>query len=154
MLKENGTEVTSTTLPPKNAPNVKMAGAHKERTLVINAETQETLTQRIVFDERGFPDFRPYMKYETTISGDLGSMPPDAHKRAATRRLREDIKAGKVDGALFDEKQSAQIKHGLEKIKGYTWHHHQDSGRMQLVPEDVHEWARHVGGDALWGAKK
>ncbi|WP_430624869.1 HNH endonuclease [Pseudomonas viridiflava] len=24
-------------------------------------------------------------------------------------------------------------------MDGYTWHHHQDSGRMQLVPELIHK---------------
>lgn len=34
-----------------------------------------------------------------------------------------------------------------------TWHHHQEHGRMQLVESDVHDVARHIGGDAIWGNK-
>ncbi|MDR1488612.1 MAG: HNH endonuclease [Holosporales bacterium] len=45
------------------------------------------------------------------------------------------------------------MKSGLEKIDGYTWHHHQDVGRMQLVPEKIHADTGHFGGDALWGMK-
>jgi hypothetical protein len=32
----------------------------------------------------------------------------------------------------------------------YTWHHHQDRGRMQLVPEKVHAETGHTGGFSLW----
>ncbi|MDR1402017.1 MAG: HNH endonuclease [Puniceicoccales bacterium] len=34
------------------------------------------------------------------------------------------------------------------------WHHHQDVGRMQLVPENIHEDVGHVGGFEMWGKKK
>jgi len=30
-----------------------------------------------------------------------------------------------------------------------TWHHHQDSGRMQLIPSDIHNNINHVGGNAM-----
>lgn len=37
---------------------------------------------------------------------------------------------------------------------GYVWHHHQDTGRMQLVDERFHATSsrvRHIGGNSLWG---
>jgi|GEM_PF-3338993 len=37
---------------------------------------------------------------------------------------------------------------------GYVWHHHQDTGRMQLVDERFHASSsrvRHIGGNSLWG---
>ena len=34
--------------------------------------------------------------------------------------------------------------------KGYTWHHHQDNGRMQLVESEVHRKTGHTGGFSLW----
>ncbi|MBO2930305.1 MULTISPECIES: HNH endonuclease [Pseudomonadaceae] len=36
-------------------------------------------------------------------------------------------------------------------MDGYTWHHHQDSGRMQLVPELIHSKTGHIGGEAMGG---
>jgi RHS repeat-associated protein len=33
---------------------------------------------------------------------------------------------------------------------GYTWHHHEDLGRMQLVRTDVHAAASHSGGRSIW----
>jgi hypothetical protein len=39
---------------------------------------------------------------------------------------------------------------GKSKIDGLTWHHHQDPGRMQLVPEATHQKTGHIGGSSLW----
>ena len=39
------------------------------------------------------------------------------------------------------------------KYHGYTWHHHQDTGRMQLVPEWDHSKTGHVGGDYIQKGK-
>ena len=35
--------------------------------------------------------------------------------------------------------------------KGYTWHHHQQYGRMQLVNQRVHSQTGHSGGWSIWG---
>jgi hypothetical protein len=34
----------------------------------------------------------------------------------------------------------------------YTWHHHKDKGRMQLIDRDVHAAFTHVGGFEFWGS--
>lgn len=34
---------------------------------------------------------------------------------------------------------------------GYTWHHTETPGRMQLVPSAIHDVARHRGGQSIWG---
>lgn len=34
---------------------------------------------------------------------------------------------------------------------GYTWHHNQKEGFMQLVETSIHEATRHTGGMSLWG---
>ncbi|KGX90209.1 DNase/tRNase domain of colicin-like bacteriocin [Pontibacillus halophilus JSM 076056 = DSM 19796] len=35
--------------------------------------------------------------------------------------------------------------------EGYTWHHNETPGVMQLVDEDVHENTGHTGGRVMWG---
>jgi filamentous hemagglutinin len=146
--------VASHTIPSLSQPNVKMAGQHFERVVGHDPHTMEPIVQRVTFDQRGFPIFDPYTKVEVRISGDLKGMRPDAHMRAATRQLRADIESGKINRGLFSEAEYADIKSGLEKIGDFTWHHHQGTGRMQLVPEDIHEWIRHIGGNKLWGISK
>jgi hypothetical protein len=32
----------------------------------------------------------------------------------------------------------------------YTWHHHEDFSRMQLVPESLHSATGHDGGMKFW----
>ena len=38
---------------------------------------------------------------------------------------------------------------GKSKIPNYTWHHHQDTGRMQLINEDLHHDTGHIGWEAM-----
>lgn len=41
---------------------------------------------------------------------------------------------------------------GLEETpEGCVWHHHQETGRMQLVELEEHQAAAHTGGKSLWG---
>jgi hypothetical protein len=143
MLKINHpeAEITSTTLPKATDKNVKLAE-------IKHGETG------IVFDNRGFPIFDKHIKYETRISGDLKNMSSGMHKRMATRQLRSDIETGIINRNMFTEKQLAQIKDGFESIEDYTWHHHQEVGRMQLIQRQIHKDAGHVGGDKLWGMQK
>lgn len=50
----------------------------------------------------------------------------------------------------FTERQNEQIDTGY-RPEGYTWHHHQQVGKMQLVESSVHSVTRHTGGKSLWG---
>jgi A nuclease of the HNH/ENDO VII superfamily with conserved WHH len=34
---------------------------------------------------------------------------------------------------------------------GWTWHHHKEKGRMQLLKRKVHATFKHVGGKSIWG---
>ena len=40
---------------------------------------------------------------------------------------------------------------GRARPNTMTWHHHQDAGRMQLVPRGVHNAYNHNGGMSVWG---
>lgn len=71
--------------------------------------------------------------------------------KLATKDLLGAIQQGRVKASSFTAKQLQQIGAGAKKIDGYTWHHHQDSGRMQLVPELVHKKTGHIGGEAMGG---
>lgn len=129
--------VTSTTVPPANAPNVRYAG-------------RKHPDSGVVFDNKGFPIFDDIAKYDTRLdqktfyaTDRIGQM------RMATRDLREQINSGKISRSQFSPEQLKAIQSGRSKIPELTWHHHQDRGRMQLVPEERHDAARHIGGDAM-----
>ncbi|QOG47649.1 HNH endonuclease [Neisseria gonorrhoeae] len=69
--------------------------------------------------------------------------------RLATKDLAEAIKRGEVRSSAFTTKQLKAIEKGESKIPDYTWHHHQDTGRMQFVNECLHHDTYHIGGTAM-----
>lgn len=134
--------VTSTTVPPANAPNVRYAG-------------RKHPVSDVVFDNKGFPIFDDIAKYDTRLDQRaFYATDRRGQMRMATRDLREQINSGKISRSQFSPEQLKAIQSGRSKIPGYTWHHHQDSGRMQLVPKGKHNEARHIGGDAISKGKQ
>lgn len=73
--------------------------------------------------------------------------------KLATEDLAKSIDAGKANKNQFTPQQLDAIRKGNEKIPGYTWHHHQDTGRMQLVPGWDHAKTGHIGGNSVSGGK-
>ncbi|EOG0802076.1 TPA: HNH endonuclease [Neisseria gonorrhoeae] len=69
--------------------------------------------------------------------------------RLATKDLAEAIKRGEVRSSAFTTKQLKAIEKGKDKIPSYTWHHHQDTGRMQLINEGLHHDTGHIGWRAM-----
>lgn len=60
----------------------------------------------------------------------------------------------KPTGNSKDDMKIADDKLGIDeayrKRNGLVWHHHEDCGRMQLIPQDLHQIVRHTGGAAAW----
>lgn len=103
-----------------------------------------------MFDYRGYPVFDDVAAFETRL--------PTSQFRAAnyvqqmefgSQELWRAIQSGQIPATRFTSVQLRQIETGSSKIDGYTWHHHQDLGRMQLVPEAIHRNTGHVGGQAM-----
>ena len=137
VAKYEAENVTSTTVPPSNAPNVKLAGQAHPKT-------------GVVFDNKGFPIFDQYSAYDTRIPADqFNSMSYTQQMQAASRDLANAIDNGQIPASKFTPKQLQQINSGAKKIDDFTWHHHQDAGRMQLVPEDYHNKTGHMGGNSM-----
>ncbi|MEW8229303.1 MAG: HNH endonuclease [Candidatus Thiodiazotropha endolucinida] len=133
--------VSSTTIPPVNVKNVKLAG-------------QRHPVTGIVFDNKGYPVFDDVAAFDTRLSvnpfrnaGYTGQM------RMATNDLAAAIQRGEVKPSVFSQNQLRQIQARSERIDGFTWHHHQDSGRMQLVPRDIHGRTGHIGWEAMSDGK-
>jgi hypothetical protein len=70
--------------------------------------------------------------------------------REATLRLSAAIQGGQVSARQFSAHQLKAIQAGDVKIPGLTWHHHQEFGRMLLIPSDLHQAVGHSGGFKLW----
>lgn len=105
---------------------------------------------RVVFDNKGFPIFDDVAKFDTRLNiEEFRAASYVRQLRMATRDLRSQIDTGVVKSSQFTAAQLKAISSGQDKIPGFTWHHHQDTGRMQLVPESVHGGARHVGWESM-----
>ena len=50
----------------------------------------------------------------------------------------------------FSSRQLDQIAKG-KTPGGFTWHHNEEVGKMELVSEKDHAAANHTGGRAIWG---
>ena len=133
--------VTSTTVPPYSASNVRLAGQTHPRT-------------GVVFDQRGFPIFDDVARYDTRIPADqFRATDYQGQMRLATRDLRDTIATNPQLRSRFTQPQLDAIQGGRAKIPDFTWHHHQDTGRMQLVPSATHRRTGHIGGESLSGGQ-
>ena len=70
---------------------------------------------------------------------------------SSTKFLREQIKKTPELGKKFTPEQLSDIAKGKDKVRGYTWHHNEDVGIMELVEEGVHGKTGHTGGKNIWG---
>ncbi len=94
------------------------------------SECAEYAGRTIHFSEGGFPDFGPWT--HVTESSTLADTQIPLSGSRAVDVTRANANLG--------------LPHTPE---GFVWHHHQQVGRMQLVPADLHSAVRHSGGIAV-----
>ncbi|HEJ9629004.1 TPA: HNH endonuclease [Proteus mirabilis] len=68
----------------------------------------------------------------------------------ANQALKEKVDNDPEFAQQFSDEQLEQIENG-ETPDGYTWHHSEEPGQMQLVSTEEHQNNRHTGGKAIWG---
>lgn len=104
------------------------------------------------------PDFAPVSRFNAFLDEeDYGKSDPEQFQMC-TLALQEEVipdpDTGRVLNpdlaAQFSEDQLADIAEGIIP-EGFTWHHDAEPGTMRLVPTDVHQACRHLGGRSLWG---
>jgi hypothetical protein len=66
------------------------------------------------------------------------------------KQLKEAIEKDPELAKKFTPEQLEQIKNG-DTPDGYTWHHTEEAGKIQLVDSEIHEKTHHTGGRAIWG---
>ena len=77
-------------------------------------------------------------------------------KEAAMRLQFEKGNLGNLRDPSFMKANNISEKEINSFLKYYSkgaWHHLPSSGELIYVPEDIHEAARHTGGDSFWGEK-
>lgn len=87
---------------------------------------------QVPFDSQGCPEFSAYLyvkKMEKNV----------------------DVNIGVLTGNRAHDDALANVAAGFDKTPdGYTWHHHQDLGRMQLVETEIHKKTGHTGGHSIY----
>jgi hypothetical protein len=66
------------------------------------------------------------------------------------KELKEAVEKDPEFAKKFTPEQLEQIKNG-ETPDGYTWHHNEECGKMQLVDSEIHAKTGHTGGKVIWG---
>jgi len=100
----------------------------------------------VKFDSKGFPKFKSYGSI--TLPNKYIKSVNDTQFKHANYALAKNKSALKK----FKKSEQKLIKRG-KTPKGYTWHHHQTRGYMQLVKTTKHEATGHTGGKKIWGTK-
>ena len=127
---------------------------------VVNADGGVTYTKNgrsVTYDANGFPVFNAKADLLLDASH-IASRNADDHFRAANTMVGDALRA---DPSLAQRLglNAEQVTHltkqppNADAPRGLTWHHHQDTGRMQLVDraEHAHFSGGHTGGMRLWG---
>lgn len=96
-----------------------------------------------------FPKFNSV--YECNLSPENLKATDKEQFKEATKQLAEEIKKNPELKKQFNERQLEQIMNGEEKISGYTWHHNEELGKMELVKTEEHQKSSHTGGQSIWG---
>ncbi|QHZ48348.1 T7SS effector LXG polymorphic toxin [Bacillus sp. NSP9.1] len=102
----------------------------------------------VPYDKNGFPIFKHVGEVE--IDKKFYKSSDAVQFRQATLLLKEKLEKNPELKKAFTDRQLQQISKG-KKPEGYTWHHHQKDGIMQLVDSDIHGKTGHTGGRNIWG---
>ena len=101
-----------------------------------------------------FPVFNS--KFDAQLPDDLQKSSNVKQFSECNRQLKEAIENNPELAKEFTDEQLEDIKNG-DTPEGYTWHHNEEAGKMQLVKSEDHDrtqgGAAHTGGKALWGGK-
>lgn len=102
----------------------------------------------VPFDSEGFPVFEA--KARVTLDPTDYLKTRTSHKSIASKKLYEQLIKDSGLASKFTAKELSIFKEGGTP-SGYTWHHHQDTGVMELVNDIIHGKTGHTGGFSIWG---
>lgn len=95
-----------------------------------------------------FPKFKS--EFDVQLPEELEKATDKKQFDECNRRLKEKCDSDPAFKSKFTPDQQADIDAGRTP-EGYTWHHNEEKGKMQLVDSDTHWDTRHTGGRNIWG---
>lgn len=100
------------------------------------------------FIEGVFPVFKS--KFDFNLEPKYYKSDETVHFAKANEGLKEALENNKLLKYKFNKSQLADIEAG-NTPNGYTWHHNEEEGLLQLVDRTTHNQTNHTGGMKLWG---
>ena len=119
---------------------------HSETGVPFKEKTVETDTGEKVTGV--FPEFDS--KFDAQLPEDMQKESDSKQFDECNKQLKEAVESDPELAKQFDEEQLEQIKNG-DTPDGYTWHHNEEKGKMQLVDSETHAKTGHTGGRSIWG---
>ena len=116
--------------------------------------TEVPFEKKVVTTESGkqvegvFPKFES--KFDAQLPKDLEMASDEEQFNESNRQLKEKYDSDPSFREQFNERQRENIESGFTPY-GYTWHHNEETGKMQLVDYDTHQKTGHTGGRSIWG---
>ena len=102
----------------------------------------------IEFDRNGFPKFHAY--YTVRLKKKDYKASRETHFYKASKLLCNKAMKSRRIRKRFTNSELDAFKNGSTPER-YTWHHHQNRGKMQLVFRETHSLVNHIGGYSIWG---
>ena len=117
-------------------------------------ETGVPFKRKTVENDKGekvegvFPEFES--DYDVQLPENLEKASDAEQFAECNKQLKDAVEKNPKLAEKFTPEQLEQIKN-RDTPDGYTWHHNEEKGKMQLVDSDTHTRTGHTGGKAIWG---
>lgn len=137
-IDENGKLTLKTINEGKEGSEGENGVRYEKKIIIINGVEIEGV----------FPVFDS--KFDTYLSEDMLDSSDTKQEKECNEKLKEELEKNPEMANQFTDEQLEQIKNG-DTPDGYTWHHNEEQGKMQLIKTEDHQANRHTGGKAIWG---
>ncbi len=146
-IKIQGNKKIQTNTKPIKTINDGLVGQkHPDTGVPYVKKVVETDTGEKV--EGVFPQFES--KFSIQLHEGLQKAPDRTQFAECNKKLKESLEKNPKLKKNFTKDQLADIEEGYTP-EGYTWHHNEERGKMQLVETETHSKTRHTGGRNIWG---
>ncbi len=95
-----------------------------------------------------FPQFES--KFDAQLPEDMYKASDAKQEAECNKQLKGKVSEDPDLRSKFTKEQLEDIEDGVTP-EGHTWHHNEETGKMQLVESDTHNQTRHTGGRFIWG---
>lgn len=136
-----------------NPPIEKISCRNESLAGINHPETGVKFEQKIISTNDGFrevvvPEFNGIV--DIKLPDEICKESDKKQFDYASKNLQENIAGSSELRSKFTEEQLEQISNG-DTPDGYTWHHSEEVGMLQLVDSDIHNKTGHTGGKNIWG---